>query len=131
MALIPPVPPIDVVGQAATDATYKQLSTPQVTPELAQKFSELRKNAVAASRDDNDALQQLSQAVKSQQDEFRALQNDMVETVRHSTSLGPAEHFEAFAKLTMDTSVAHMKVSLSSGMTKASNKSLQTLLKNE
>ena len=131
MALIPPVPPIDGVGQAATGAAHKQVVSPQVSPELVHKFSELRKNTTGASHDSNTTLQQISHAVKAQQDEFRALQNDMVESVRHSTSLSPAEHFEVFAKLTMDTSLAHMKVSLSSGMTKASNKSLQTLLKNE
>lgn len=130
MPLIPPVSPVDALGKSAVDMTKKHI-TPEVSPELSQKFGELMKSSKSESAGESNLLDKVSHAVKAQQEEFQAMQNNMVNVLEHHHSLSPAGHFEAFAKLTMDASIAHMKISLSSGMTKSSNKSLQTLLKNE
>jgi len=130
MTPIPAIPPIDSLlplgGHAAVSA-----SAPAVSPELSAKFEALMQRHAAETVDSRNGLNTLTSAIEKQQAEITEVQTSMQDFIEKAPSLDQTERFAASAEIMEKESLVHMKMSLALGATKSSNKSLQSLLKNE
>ena len=130
-----PIAPVAKIDDALKLALPAGGSSPQpaVSPEMANKFRDLMQ------RHDNETVQDaqgrrtdaVAGVLERQQDELSQLQASMQDFVEKASTLSPADRFAAGAAMMQKESLVHMKMSLVMGVTKTSNKSLQTLLKNE
>jgi type III secretion system HrpB2-like protein len=130
MTPIPAIPPIDsalkLVSQAA-EASQQ----PSASPELAQKFQALMQRHETEVASEGHGLDAVAGLVDRQQNEIDQVQTSMQDFIEKAPSMDPSDRFIANAALMEKESVVHVKMSLAMGMTKASNKSLQTLLTNQ
>jgi hypothetical protein len=130
MTPIPAIPPIDsllpVGGHAAASAT-----PPPVNPELSAKFEALMQRHAAETVDGSNGMNTLTSVMENQQNEISQMQTSMQDFIEKAPSLDQTERFAASAAIMEKESLVHMKLSLALGATKSSNKSLQSLLKNE
>jgi hypothetical protein len=132
MTPIPAIPPIDSLMQLAGNGAASA-SPPAVSPELSAKFQALmqRHEAETASVDGSHGMKAITGVIESQQNEISQMQGSMQEFIEKAPTLDPTERFVASAEIMEKESLVHMKMSLALGATKSSNKSLQSLLKNE
>ena len=132
MTPIPPVAKLDDVLKLALPAGGSS-PAPTVSPEMADRFRELmqRHDAEAVQDAKHGGADAVGGILERQQNEMSELQTSMQDFVEKSSALSPGDRFAAGAALMQKESLVHMKMSLAMGVTKGSNKSLQTLLKNE
>jgi hypothetical protein len=130
MTPIPAIPPIDSLlplgGHAAASAT-----PPPVNPELSAKFEALMQRHAAETVDGSHGMNAVTGVIERQQAEINDMQTSMQDFIEKSPTLDQTERFAASAAIMEKESLVHMKMSLALGATKSSNKSLQSLLKNE
>jgi len=134
MTPIAPIPPVEELGKLAAPMAS---ALPQgASPELAQKFQALMQRndaheAAAGIDARSGGMNAVTGILEHQQAEISQVQNSMQDFIEKAPSLSPTDRFVAGAAMMQKESLVHMKMSLAMGVTKSSNKSLQTLLKNE
>jgi hypothetical protein len=130
-----PIPAIAPIESALKLAAQSAVPTPQAlaNPELSAKFESLmqRNAAETAPVDGAHGMNALTGVIERQQDEITQMQSSMQDFIEKAPSLDPTDRFVASAAIMEKESLVHMKMSLALGATKSSNKSLQSLLKNE
>jgi hypothetical protein len=130
-----PIPAIAPIESALRLAANGAAPMPQAVanPELSAKFEALmqRNAAETATVDGGHGVNAVAGVIERQQDEITQMQNSMQEFIEKAPSLDPMDRFVANAAIMEKESLVHMKMSLALGATKSSNKSLQSLLKNE
>jgi hypothetical protein len=132
MSPIPAISPIEsALKLGAHGAT--PASQPAASPELTAKFEALmQRNAAETSGvDGGRGMNAVSGVIERQQNEISQMQTSMQDFIEKAPSLDPTDRFVASAAIMEKESLVHMKMSLALGATKSSNKSLQSLLKNE
>ena len=130
-----PIPPVSKIDEVLKLAMPQAHAAPQgaVSPELSDKFQALMQ------RHDTEVSQStrgrgpgaISDILERQQNELTQVQTSMQDFIEKAPTLSPSDRFVAGAAMMQKESLVHMKMSLAMGVTKSSNKSLQTLLKNE
>ena len=128
-----PIPSVAPLESAITLAARGPAATPQpiASPEMVEKFRALMERgqqSAAAGPQPPDAIAGL---IQGQQNEINQMQSAMTDFVEKAPLMDPSDRFIAGAELMQKESLVHMKMSVSMGLAKASNKSLQTLIKNE
>lgn len=116
-------------GQAAAPAT-------QAPPELAQKFQDLMHRT---REDTSTPLVQgqgpgdnaISRVLQSQQNEFTQMNDAMLDYVEHAPQMSQMENLSSSLMMMQKATNLHIKTSMATGITKSSNKSLDSLLKNQ
>jgi hypothetical protein len=132
MSPIPAIAPIDsALKLAAHGAT--SAPPPAVSHELTAKFEALmqRNAAETATVDGSHGMNAVTGVIERQQNEITQMQSSMQDFIEKAPTLDPTDRFVASAAIMEKESLVHMKMSLALGATKSSNKSLQSLLKNE
>lgn len=130
-----PIPAVVPIESALKLGAHGAAPTPQpvASPELSAKFEALmqRNAAETTTVDGGHGMNTVTGVIERQQNEITQMQTSMQDFIEKAPSLDPTDRFVASAALMEKESLVHMKMSLALGATKSSNKSLQSLLKNE
>lgn len=130
-----PIPAIVPIESALKLGAHGAASAPQpvASPELSSKFEALmqRNAAETTTVDGGHGMNTVTGVIERQQNEITQMQTSMEDFIEKAPSLDPTDRFVASAAIMEKESLVHMKMSLALGATKSSNKSLQSLLKNE
>ncbi|MGN6525061.1 MAG: hypothetical protein ACTHL8_01610 [Burkholderiaceae bacterium] len=129
VAPIPPIDPLASIGSAGAAGTPQ----PAAAPELRQRFETLMQRhgqEVAAESTGKNATA-IGGMIDREQSGLNELQSDMTSFIEHMPSMDATERTAGSMMLMDKVSEAHIKMSLTMGVTKSSTKSLQSLLKNE
>jgi hypothetical protein len=129
---IPAIAPIEGVLKLVAGGAVPT-PPPVANPELSAKFEALmqRNAAENATVDSGHGMNAVTGVIERQQNEITQMQTSMQDFIEKAPSLDPTDRFVASAAIMEQESLVHMKMSLALGATKSSNKSLQSLLKNE
>ena len=132
MTPIAAIPPIDSALKLIAQSS-PATPPPTASPELVEKFQALmqRESTEVTASSGGHGLDAIAGVVERQQSEMTQVEASMQDFIEKAPSLDPTERLAASAELMERESMVHMKMSLAMGMTKASNKSLQTLLTNQ
>ena len=130
-----PIPAVVPIESALKLGAHGAAPTPQpvASPELSAKFEALmqRNAAETTTVDGGHGMNTVTGVIERQQNEITQMQTSMEDFIEKAPSLDPTDRFVASAAIMEKESLVHMKMSLALGATKSSNKSLQSLLKNE
>ena len=130
-----PIPAVVPIESALKLGAHGAAPTPQpvASPELSAKFEALmqRNAAETTTVDGGHGMNTVTGVIERQQNEITQMQISMEDFIEKAPSLDPTDRFVASAAIMEKESLVHMKMSLALGATKSSNKSLQSLLKNE
>jgi hypothetical protein len=136
-AAIAPIVPITEAASLASSATHGATATAAAppSPELAQKFQDLmhrtREDTGSPLVEGHGGDNAMSRILQSQQNEFRDMHDSMLDFVERSPTMTPMENMSASVAMMQKTTNLHIKTSMATGVTKATNKSLESLLKNQ
>ena len=133
---IAPIIPIHEATSLATAGGQAAAPASQASPELSQKFQDLMHRT---REDTSTPLAQgqapgdnaVSRILQTQQNEFTQMHNSMLDYVEHAPAMSQMENLSASLVMMQKATNLHIKTSMATGMTKASNKSLDSLLKNQ
>lgn len=133
---IAPIVPIHEATSLASAGAQAAAPAAQTPPELAQKFQDLMHRT---REDTSTPLVQghgagdnaVSRILQNEQNEFAQMHESMLDFVQRAPTMNPMESMTASVVMMQKTTNLHIKTSMATGMTKASNKSLESLLKNQ
>lgn len=133
MTPIPPIPPVEGATAPGAAGAAAGAGAAPASPELRAQFAALmqRHEAEAAAESGSKGPTALGGMIDRQQAELNELQTDMTDFIQHMPGMDPMERTATTMTLMEKVSEMHVKMSLTTGVTKASTKSLQSLLKNE
>jgi type III secretion system HrpB2-like protein len=133
MPAIPPLPPIDASLGAGIGGPAAIGATPPVPADLAQKFQDLMQHGTAESTsgDGHSGIRTAADALQREQTEFDELHNSMADLVQRSATMSPGEVAAANMDMVNKVTMMSFKMQTGTALAQGSNKSLQTLLKNE
>jgi Bacterial type III secretion protein (HrpB2) len=133
MMPIPPVPAVDEALKAATPGAAGGTPSIAAPPELRQQFEALmqRHDAAQASDGASRGPNAVGSLIDSQQAQLNDLDASMSDLIEKMPGMNPTDLTTASMTMMHKVSEMHVRMSLSMGVTKSSNKSLQSLLKNE
>ena len=134
MTFVPPVPPIEAATALGPAGPVGAATAPgPVSPELRHRFESLMQRHEKEVEAESGAKgpTALGGMIDKQQSELNEVQARMTDFIEHMPSMDPLERTATTMTLMEQVSDMHVKMSLTMGVTKASTKSLQSLLKNE
>ncbi len=130
-APIPPVPPLGDIARLAADAGPAAGAAPPVAPDLAQKFQDLMQRSSAESAHAPAGENSVGRLIEAQRGEFAQLHEMNLDFLEHAGTMTPMESVAASSMLMQQMTAVQIKLSIATSTTKTSNKSLDTLLKNQ
>ena len=129
-----PVPPLGDIARLAADAGAGAAAPPAVSPDLAQKFQDLMQRSSAETASAARAPggeNSVGRLIESQKGEFAQLHEMNLDFLEHAGTMTPMESVTASTMLMQQMTAVQIKLSIATSTTKTSNKSLDTLLKNQ
>jgi len=128
---MPPMPPIDLAAKAAGPQASEAAKPPQADPASAHKFAALMNDPAAATPQAAAHHDLAANAMQSEQDSLRGLDERMRAFTEAAPHMSVAEVTAANIRLTHDLTMATTRLSLVTTVTKKSNDSFNSLLKNQ
>lgn len=128
---IPPVPPLGDIARLAADAGAAAGAPPPVAPELARKFQDLMQRSSAEAAHAPAGENSVGRLIEAQRGEFQQLHEMNLDFLEHAGTMTPMESVAASSMLMQQMTAVQIKLSIATSTTKTSNKSLDTLLKNQ
>ena len=104
-----------------------------VSADLQQQFSDLMSRHRSSSQDagSHDAINAVTHVLESQQAGLNSTHQKILDVMDRSPDMSMGEAVMAGAEVAMMTATLKMRMDIAEGITQSSNKSLQSLLKNE
>jgi type III secretion system HrpB2-like protein len=125
-----PIAPIAHVDELLRTAATQPATTPKVSPELAQKFDALMTRSEQAGTAPG-GPNVVTDILARQQDGLQGVQNEVAGLMQAAPNMSAVELNAATMVVSRDVATNNFKLQAATSITSGSNKSLQTLLKNQ